>query len=140
MKIRLCLLALLVASLALLGHTYQRARTLQRTLEFQTSSLKSLAASHAHEQLSRGTASYFIVGLVRRDYVDAFAEHFKEYGITPVATGCMVTEPQRVYSQEYNRVIRESLIAQHGRDLVREFDKSWSADTQSTGRTSRCTE
>ena len=130
MKIKLCLVALLIVSLALLGHAYQRTRVLQRTLEFQTSSLRSLAASHAHEQFSRGTGSYFILGKVPRDYVDAFAVHFKEYGITPVATGCKVFEPQHVYAQEYNRVIRESLIARHGKDLVQEFDTSWSADRQ----------
>ena len=134
MKIKVCLVIFLAASLGLLWQAYRRAHTLQRTLDFQTASIKSLARSHAHAHFSHTNASYFILGLVRRDYVEAFATHFKDYGITPVATGCKVTEPQQAYSDEYDRVIRESLTARHGKDLIREFDRefdtAWSKRTQ----------
>jgi len=122
MKTKLCLIILLAGTLALLSHAYWRVRTMQRTLEFQTIAVKSLAVSHAQDHFKRSSASYFILGKVSRDYVEAFAAHFKDYGITPVATGCIVTEPLQVYSDEYNRMIRELLSAKYGKDIIWEFD------------------
>ena len=83
------------------------------------------AAAHANEDVSRGLASYFLWGKLIHGYADAFASQFKQYGIRPVPTGCLVCDAELAYWNEYNRVVRGSLVKKHGKDLIQEFETSY---------------
>ncbi len=125
MKTKLSLLAAVVVLASLLGYAHWRVCKLQRKLDFQIASIQLMAAAHANEDVSRGLASYFLWGKLIHGYADAFASQFKQYGIRPVPTGCLVCDAELAYWNEYNRVVRESLVKKHGKDLILEFETSY---------------
>ncbi len=131
MKTKLSLLTAVVVLASLLGYAHWRASRLQRTLDYQTASIQSMAAVQASEDMRRGSASYFLYGKLMHGYEDAFASHFKEYGIRPVARGCVVDDVQVAYWDEYDRVVQDSLFKQHGKDLIQEFATSYSSNRRS---------
>jgi hypothetical protein len=125
MKTKLFLLALVLVLAGLLAQAHSRARGLQRRLDFQAANIKSLAAAQASADVSRGSASYYLMGLLTGDYADAFGSHFKDYGIRPIATGCKAFEAQKLYWDEYNRVVRDFLLTRQGKDVIQEFDTAY---------------
>ena len=88
MKIKLCLIVAFIWMLALLGHAHWRNSELQHTLDFQASRIRALAVAQASYDLSKTNASYFLMGLMAARDVEAFRVHFKDYGISPIGTGC----------------------------------------------------
>ncbi len=77
MKTKLCLLAAVVVLGALFGQSQWRARRLQQTLDFQTASIKEMAAAHAQTDLERGTSTDYLWGQMLTAYVQAFETHFR---------------------------------------------------------------
>jgi len=125
MKTKLFLIVVIVLLATLLGLSYRQTIKLQQTLEFHNVGIKKMAATQAMHDLSRGIASYFVVGRIAREYTDAFSARFKDYGISAHATGCDVIEAEGVYWGEYNRAVRDALKRQHGRDIIAEFDAEY---------------
>ena len=139
MKTKFFLIAVIVVLAVLLGLShwqtiklqqtlefqYQQTIRLQKTLEFHNVGIKKMAATQAMHELSRGIASYYVVGRISREYPDAFTAYFKDYGVSAHATGCRVMESQGVYWGEYNRAVRDALKRQYGKDLIAEFDAEY---------------
>lgn len=125
MKTKFFLIAVIVVLAVLLGLSHWQTIRLQKTLEFHNVGIKKMAATQAMHDLSRGIASYYVVGRISREYPDAFTAYFKDYGVSAHATGCRVMESQGVYWGEYNRAVRDALKREYGKDLIAEFDAEY---------------
>jgi hypothetical protein len=125
MKIKHSLLAAVMVLAALLVYSHRERRKLQEAFDYQTRSIAAMGAAQASVDLSRSSASYFLLGLMEQAYVEAFEARFREYSVTPIGVGCKVTQAQHLYSDEYNRVIREFLVKRYGKDLIKDFDVSY---------------
>jgi hypothetical protein len=129
-KTKLSLMTVIVLLLGLVAHAHFQASKLQKDLDYQTADIRAMAVANAKADLLRGVASYILAGQVQSDYVYRLGLQLKPIGITPIGVGCFVTKAYSIYSDAYNRVVRESLTAQHGKDLIGDFDRSWSNRSQ----------
>ncbi|MHC4503595.1 MAG: FEKKY domain-containing protein [Planctomycetota bacterium] len=121
MKTKITLAATAVLLLGLLVHAYWRIHKARQQIGWHIRGIRRIAVANAEADLSKNGASYRFLGKVAGNLKPEFDDYFREHNITATLIGCIVTEAEHAYSTEYNRVVREHLTSQHGKDLIEEF-------------------